>query len=91
MMGGINVKRHKMVMIVACLLIVGLLPFLYFFSYTQTNQVSEREQVLVMTEKQQDLKGQTEKNDSAEEERYSNQKMRKLFLNSRSRDTTINR
>ena len=67
MMGGINVKRHKMVMIVACLLIVGLLPFLYFFSYTQTNQVSEREQALVMTEKRQDLRDQTEKNDSAEE------------------------
>src|SRR3954471_9063177 len=67
MMGGINVKRHKMVMIVACLLIVGLLPFLYFFSYTQTNQVSEREQALVMTEKWQDLRDQTEKNDSAEE------------------------
>ena len=66
-MGGINVKRHKMVMIVACLLIVGLLPFLYFFSYTQTNQVSEREQALVMTEKRQDLRDQTEKNDSAEE------------------------
>ena len=62
MIGGINVKRQKIVMILACLLIVSLLPFLYFSYFTQTKQVSEKTQVLAMTEKWQDFKDQTEKN-----------------------------
>ncbi|MDR4887281.1 SGNH/GDSL hydrolase family protein [Fredinandcohnia sp. QZ13] len=33
-------KRQKMIMILACLLIVSLLPILYFSDFTQTKQVS---------------------------------------------------
>ena len=62
MIGGINVKRQKIVMILTCLLIVSLLPFLYFSYFTQTKQVSEKTQVLAMTEKWQGFKDQTEKN-----------------------------
>ncbi|WP_249315823.1 SGNH/GDSL hydrolase family protein [Bacillus sp. FJAT-49711] len=51
-------KRQKKVMILACMLIVSLLPFLYYSHFTQTRQVSE-------TEKRQDFKDQTEENKEA--------------------------
>ncbi|MCR2823607.1 SGNH/GDSL hydrolase family protein [Lederbergia panacisoli] len=51
-------KRQKNIMILACMLIVGLLPFLYYSHFTQTRQVSE-------TEKRQDFKEPTEENKEA--------------------------
>ncbi|WP_428912238.1 SGNH/GDSL hydrolase family protein [Niallia sp. Krafla_26] len=61
-------KRRKMVMILTCLLVVILLPFLYFSDLTQTLQVSEKAQVSGMAENQHDLKDQTEEKKPTTEE-----------------------
>lgn len=62
MIGGINVKRQKMVIIFALLLIVSLLPILYFSDFTETKQVSEETQAVAKMEQSQELPDETENN-----------------------------